>query len=275
MILTKIFNFSFVLIILVVLELSFSSIVLAQDRTYQDAEKSHVVILGYSRESWLSSSQENSWFYSGSVLRVEADTMLVATTIYSSGIIDLGSNRWRVGSTPEEYSLFVNFDSGIVLPVSKLALDLESRLVYLKVYIGDILTYGFDYVTLYDETRIDTGDQVFIAYFRPGQGRLRNILSVVNRAADRDAHDVWNLENMTLLESYTYENYNSGSPVIYCNSDTTSYYLQGLLGLRKENEQDDNIVLPIPSIDYINQLAWKDLNSRNIDEIRNLELLPL
>jgi hypothetical protein len=253
----------------ILLSISITKAFAQEDRVISDAELSHVVVMGYSKETWIT-PKENTWFYSGAVIQVKADTMLVATILYSSGVNDL--DQQFLGSSPEEYSLFINFGSGIILPASHMAMD--SRLLYLKLYIGDILTYGYDYTILNSATEVEQGNLVSISYFCPGQGRKRISLQITNESANSDP-DQWNWEKEYILARYPFDEFNSGSPVIYYNIDTTLCYLQGLLNIRSISDVSDNVVFQIPPFDYIDQLAWKDVNRMRIPEIRDYEYLPL
>lgn len=243
------------------------------DSVYSEAEICHVVVFGYARDEWID-SPEYTWFYSGAVVDVDADTMLVATCIHSSGLYDM-NRGFRLGSSPEEYALYVSFATGLLLPVQEMSLDVDSRLLYLKLYIGDLLVNGYDYTCIGDASDLATGANLFVAYFRPGQGRLRNELQIINRSSGAENSDIWNFEHESILSEYRFDKSNNGSPVFYHDNTSDSYHLQGLLYLREFEDRVDNVVFPIPTDSYIDSLTWKKVNSSRVEEIRNIRLLPL
>ena len=252
-----------------------SDVELAQDSVFYEALIGHVVVFGYAEDDWLVDSPEYTWFYSGAVLDVNGDTMLVAASMHSAGLFDLDQSFFRVGSSPSKYSLYVSFASGILLPVQRMALDTRTKLLFLKLYVGDLLTEGYDYALLESRADVVAGSMVIVPHFRPGDGRLRRQLEVISSASGTGQEDIWDFEEESKLAEYRFDSSTNGSPVIYHDMNSDSYHLQGLLNLRSVNDRVDNIVFPIPSLEYISQLNWKRVNSARVSELRDLRSLPL
>lgn len=242
------------------------------DSVYAEAGISQVIVFGYAREDWIDNPEHN-WFYSGVVLNVEDDTMLVATCLHSSGIYDMNRGV-RLGSNPVDYNLYISFASGLLLPVQEMAIDTATKLMYLKLYIGDSLVDGYDYTTLESALDLCTGSNLYIAYFRPGQGRMREELRIVNRVSGAAQTDIWNFESEVILSEHRFDDNCNGSPVFFHDNTSDTYHLQGLLNLSKLDDRVDNVVFPVPSSSYIEDLTWKRVSAARVEEIRSIRLLP-
>ena len=229
-------------------EMSASDDALAPDSVFYEALIGHVVVFGYAEDDWLIDSPKYTWFYSGAALDVNGDTMLVATSMHSAGIFDLDQSFFRVGSSPSRYSLYISYASGILLPVQRMALDTQTKLLFLKLYVGDLLTDGYDYVLLDSRADIVAGSMVTIPHFRPGDGRLRRQLEVISSASGTGQEDIWDFEEESKLAEYRFDSSTNGSPVIYHDITSDSYHLQGLLYLREVNDRIDNTVFPVPHL---------------------------